>query len=135
MAYTWETIRGFPWVVAANREDLNKRGEVEMRISYEDGSSREGLMLAVAGPDLRVAIRGAEDPAQFSLVGSSWVAEDGRKVTFEFPLGVLGSQEFLEAIQEVTVEGLTVPRACASGGGCLLRQMSGEPDDLNRQRG
>ena len=98
-----------------------------MRISYEDGSSRDGLLLAVAGADLRVAMRGAEDPAQFSLVGGSWVAEDGRKVAFEFPLGILGSHEFLEAIQEVTVEGLTVPRACSSGGECLLRQMSVHP--------
>ena len=102
-----------------------------MRISYEDGSSQEGLMLALAGLEARVAIRGADDPAQFSLVGESWFAEDGRKVTFEFPLGVLGSQEFLTAIQEVTVEGLSMPRACMSGGECLLKRMSRDPGTLN----
>ena len=98
-----------------------------MRISYEDGASREGLMLALAGLEARVAIRGVDDPEQFSLVGDSWFSEDGRKVTFEFPLGVLGSQEFLVAIQEVAVEGLTMPRACTSGGECLLKRMAGDP--------
>ena len=102
-----------------------------MRISYEGGSSQEGLMLALAGLEASVAIRGADDPAQFSLVGGSWFAEDGRKVTFEFPLGVLGSQEFLTAIQEVTVEGLSMPRACMSGGECLLKRMSRDPGTLN----
>ena len=102
-----------------------------MHISYEDGLRQEGLILALAGPELRVAIRGADDPAQFNLVGHSWLAEDGRKVTFEFPLGMVRSQEFLTAIQEVTVEGLSVPRACESGGECLLKRMAANPAGLN----
>jgi len=102
-----------------------------MHIFYGDGFSQEGLILTLAGAELRVAIRGADDPAQFTLVGGSWFAEDGRKVTFEFPLGVLGSQEFLTAIQEVTVEGLSMPRACMSGGECLLKRMSRDPGTLN----
>jgi len=81
--------------------------------------------------DAGVIARVLEDPAQFTLVGGSWFAEDGRKVTFEFPLGVLGSQEFLTAIQEVTVEGLSMPRACMSGGECLLKRMSRDPGTLN----
>jgi hypothetical protein len=102
-----------------------------MHISYSDGSSQDGLVLALAGPELRVAIQGADDPAQFNLVGDSWLAEDGREVTFAFPLGLADSQLFLEAIQEVTVEGLSIPRACVSGGQCLLKRMSadcGEPN-------
>jgi hypothetical protein len=102
-----------------------------MHISYDDGLSKEGLILTLAGAELRAAIRGAEDPAQFTLVGGSWFAEDGRKATFEFPLGVLGSQEFLVAIQEVTVEGLNMPRACSSGGECMLKRMSSDPLSLN----
>jgi hypothetical protein len=101
-----------------------------MHVSYADGSSYEGLVLAIAGPELRVAVRGAEEPALFRLVGDSWFAEDGRKVAFEFPLGVLQSQEILLAIQEVTVEGLNMPTACASGG-CLLKRMSAEPGAVN----
>jgi hypothetical protein len=101
-----------------------------MRISYGDGSTREGLVLALDGPELRVAIQGADDPAQFSLVGDSWLAEDGRKVTFVFPLGIAGSREFLTAIHEVNAEGLSAPRTCASGGECLLKLMSADSGDL-----
>jgi hypothetical protein len=97
-----------------------------MRISYEDGSSRESLILALTGLELRVAIRGADDPLQFSLVGDSWLAEDGRKVKFEFPLGIVHSQEFLVAIAEVAGGGLSMPTACTSGGECLLKRLSAE---------
>ena len=100
-------------------------------MSYEDGFSQDGLILSLADPELRVAMRGADDPAQFRLVGDSWLAEDGRKVTFGFPLGILQSQEILVAIQEVTVEGLSMPTACASGGGCVLKTMSADPSGLN----
>ncbi|MGO9230251.1 MAG: hypothetical protein ACLQKA_13735 [Bryobacteraceae bacterium] len=102
-----------------------------MRISYGDGSTREGLVLALDGPELRVAIQGADDPAQFSLVGNSWLAEDGQKVNFTFPLGVIGSREILKAIQEVNAEGLSAPRTCASGGECLLKLMSADSGDLS----
>lgn len=102
-----------------------------MNISYADGSTKVGLLLTLIGPELRVAIQGAEDPAQFNLVGNSWLAEDGQKVTFGFPLGLVKSQEMLTAIEEVTIEGLDVPRACASGGECLLKRMSTDPGVLN----
>ncbi|MGB7760609.1 MAG: hypothetical protein WBL61_12320 [Bryobacteraceae bacterium] len=102
-----------------------------MHISYSDGFSQEGLVLVLDGPELRVAIRGADDPAEFKLVGDSWLAEDGRKVTFAFPLGLIKSQEFLTAIQEVTVEGLSAPRVCESGGECLLKRMAADPAGLN----
>jgi hypothetical protein len=88
------------------------------------------MVLALAGGELRVAIRGADDPAQFSLVGGAWVAEDGRRVTFAFSLGMAGSQELLAAMEEVTVEGLSAPRTCVSGGECLLKLMSADPGDL-----
>jgi hypothetical protein len=102
-----------------------------MHVYYADGSSQEGLILALAGPELRVAIQGADDPAKFSMVGDSWLAEDGRKVTFEFPLGILRSQEILAAIQEMKVEGLSMPRACVAGDECLLKRMSADPGMLN----
>ncbi len=102
-----------------------------MNISYADGSSKVGLILGLAGPDLRVAIQGADDPALFTLVRESWFAEDGRKVTFDFPLGLAGSMVLLTAIQDVTVDGLNIPRACESGGECLLKRMSNDPGGLN----
>jgi hypothetical protein len=102
-----------------------------MHVYYADGLCQEGLILALAGPELRVAIQGADDPVLFNLVGESWFAEDGRKATFEFPLGMVGSQEFLTAIREVTVEGLSTPRVCESGGECLLKRMATNPRGLN----
>lgn len=102
-----------------------------MRISYDDGSTHEGLILALTGPEARVAVRGVEEPVQFNLVGESWYSEDGRRATFAFPLGVLESQEFLVAMEEVSVEGLTKPRACTSGGECLLKRMSTDSRLLN----
>jgi len=104
-----------------------------MHISYGDGLTQEGLVLAITGPELRVAIQGADDPAHFRLVGDSWLAEDGRKVTFGFPLGIARSLEFLAAIQEVTVEGLSIPRACATGGECLLKMMAADTGDTATQ--
>jgi hypothetical protein len=41
------------------------------------------------------------------------------------------SQEFLTAIQEVTIEGLNAPRLCDSGGECLLKRMAGDPAGAN----
>src|ERR1017187_8664827 len=83
MAYTWETIRGFTWVVAANREDLNKRGEMEKRISYEDGSSRDWawttrpFALAVScrrrKPEMRTGTSETK-PRLYWLRSSSWMA-------------------------------------------------------------
>ena len=102
-----------------------------MHISYANGPGQEGLILALTGSELRVAIQGADDPMVFNLVGDSWFAEDGRKATFEFPLGMARSQEFLTAIQEVSVEGLSVPRVCESGGECLLKRMAADPGGLN----
>jgi hypothetical protein len=96
-----------------------------MNICYSDGLRQQGLILALERTELRVAVRGADDSLQFNLVSDDWVAEDGRRVTFEFPLGLAESQAFLTAIQEVSVEGLSAPRACVSGGECLLKRMSG----------
>jgi len=97
-----------------------------MRVSYGDGFSQDGLVLTLSGARLRVAIQGADDPTEFRLVGDSWLAEDGREVAFAFPLGIARSQEFLAAIHEVTVEGLSEPRTCASGGECLLNLLSAD---------
>jgi hypothetical protein len=88
------------------------------------------MVLALSGGELRVAIRGADDPAQFRLVNGAWVAEDGQQVSFAFPLGMAGSREFLAAMREVTVEGLSAPTACVSGGECLLKLMAADPGDL-----
>jgi len=102
-----------------------------MNICYSDGLRQQGLILALDRTALRIAVPGADDPVQFNLVSDAWVAEDGRRATFEFPLGMADSQLFLTAIQEVSDEGLSAPRACVSGGECLLKRMSAGVDDPN----
>ena len=95
-----------------------------MLIRFADSSCMQGLILSVSGKRMRVALKDHEDPIEFTLSDDSWLAEDSRPVSFEFPLGILASQEFLTAIQEVTVEHLDAPRSCSAGGDCLLRRLS-----------
>ncbi len=95
-----------------------------MLITFADNSCMQGLILSVSGKRMRVALKGQEDPIEFTLSDDSWLAEDGRPVRFDFPLGILESQEILTAIQEVTVENLDAPRSCAAGGECLLRRLT-----------
>ena len=102
-----------------------------MNICYSDGLRQQGLILALDRTEVRIAVSGADDPVQFNLVSDVWVAEDGRRVTFEFPLGMPESQLLLTSIQEVSVEGLSAPRACASGGECLLKRMAAGDDSAN----
>ena len=75
-----------------------------MLITFADSSCMQGLILSVSGKRMRVALKDHEDPSEFTLSDDSWLAEDGRPVTFVFPLGILESQEILTAIEEVTVE-------------------------------
>ena len=102
-----------------------------MLITFADSSSTQGLILSIFGRRMRVALKDQEDPIEFSLCGDFWLAEDGRPVTFEFPLGILESQEILTAIQEVTAEHLDAPRSCSAGGECLLRRLAVGPHIVN----
>ena len=82
-----------------------------MLITYADRSRMQGLILSVCRKEDASALKGHDDPIEFTLSDDSWVAEDGQTVTFEFPMGILESQEILTAIQEVTVENLDAPRS------------------------
>ena len=96
-----------------------------MYIHYSDRSTKEGLILSLAGPELRVAIRDENDPIVFRLVADSWTSEDGQIITLQFPLGIPQAREVLTAMHEVVVEGLPKPRACLSGGECFLKTLEG----------
>jgi hypothetical protein len=45
-----------------------------MLVSYCDGSIREGLVLALEGGVLRVAIKDGEDAYSFRLVNDTWMS-------------------------------------------------------------
>ena len=55
-----------------------------MLVSYCDGSIREGLVLALEGGVLRVAIKDGEDAYAFRLVNDTWMSEDNKPARFEF---------------------------------------------------
>ena len=55
-----------------------------MLVRYLDGSIREGLVLALEGGVLRVAIKDGEDAYAFRLVNDTWMSEDNKPARFEF---------------------------------------------------
>ena len=55
-----------------------------MLVRYWDGSIREGLVLALEGGVLRVAIKDGEDAYAFRLVNDTWMSEDNEPARFEF---------------------------------------------------
>jgi len=65
-----------------------------MLVRYRDGSIREGLVLALEGGVLRVAIKDGEDAFAFRLVNDTWMSEDNKPARFEF---------LIPALQKVSV--------------------------------
>jgi len=57
-----------------------------MLIHYTDGRILTGILLALSGAIMRVAIKDADDVAEYQLISGQWVSEDCEPVTFEFPL-------------------------------------------------
>ena len=71
-----------------------------MLVSYCDGSIREGLVLALEGGVLRVAIKDGEDAFAFRLVNDTWMSEDNKPARFEF---------LIPAVQKVKVVDVPKP--------------------------
>jgi len=71
-----------------------------MLVSYCDGSIREGLVLALEGGVLRVAIKDGEDAYAFRLVNDTWMSEDNKPARFEF---------LIPAVQKVKVVDVPKP--------------------------
>jgi hypothetical protein len=57
-----------------------------MLIRHADGTTQVGILLALTGDRLRVAIRDEDDVVEYRLVSGRWVSEDCEPVTFQFPL-------------------------------------------------
>lgn len=57
-----------------------------MLIRYTDGRLLIGILMALAGTTMRVALKDHDDVAEFRLLSGRWVSEDCEPVTFEFPL-------------------------------------------------
>lgn len=57
-----------------------------MLIRYSDGRILAGILLALTGGSMRVAIKDEDDVAEYRLLSGRWISEDCEPVTFEFPL-------------------------------------------------
>jgi hypothetical protein len=57
-----------------------------MLIRYFDGTIRVGILMALTGSYVRVALKDEDDVAEYRLVSGRWISEDCEPVTFEFPL-------------------------------------------------
>jgi hypothetical protein len=57
-----------------------------MLLHYADGRVLAGVLLTVKGAQMRVAVKDAEDIAEFNLMNGVWISECCETVTFEFPI-------------------------------------------------
>jgi hypothetical protein len=57
-----------------------------MLIRRSDGRILAGIILALAGSYMRVAVKDEDDVVEYRLLSGRWVSEDCEPVTFEFPL-------------------------------------------------
>ena len=79
-----------------------------MLIRYADGKILVGILMALTGSYLRVALKDADDVAEYRLVSGRWVSEDCEPVTFEFPLAAFQAAGI---IPEAQVPELPAARA------------------------
>jgi hypothetical protein len=59
-----------------------------MLIHYGDGRVLAGILLSLMGSQMRVAVKDADDVAEFRLVNGLWISECCDPVTFEFPTAI-----------------------------------------------
>jgi hypothetical protein len=53
-------------------------------VKYKNGKKLPGVVLALGGQYVRIAIKDNEDAIEYRLVSGRWVSEDCEVVTFEF---------------------------------------------------
>jgi hypothetical protein len=91
-----------------------------MVIRYEDGSRAHAVIYRLIGANLRAAVEGVEDPADFKLIRGRWISDRGAAVTFEFPIEI--GKEFLQTLTDLALS--EEQDRCALGGECVIRRMA-----------
>ncbi len=86
---------------------------MQITITTRTGSIYAGILMAVSGPTLRVAVRGFDDVVEFRLQGGQWFSETGELVEIK----VCTSTD--DAGAESPYSGMTgvgadPPRACVN---------------------
>lgn len=59
-----------------------------MLLHYGDGRVFEGILMSLKGDRMRVAIKDADDIAEYRLECGVWISECCETVTFEFPTAI-----------------------------------------------
>lgn len=85
-----------------------------MLIRYSNGWVQQGIVLSFGNQVVRVAIKDADDAAEFRLINGVWVSEDCEVVRLEFAgadvsIPVEGD-DFLEAMLTATAAPAAVQR-------------------------
>ena len=71
-----------------------------MWIRCSDGRLLPGILLALIGDHMRVALPEMDDVAEYRLINGRWISEDCEPVTFEFPLAVFQAAGIMPEGQE-----------------------------------
>jgi len=53
-------------------------------VKYQNGTTRQGVLLTLGGNWIRVAIQGCDDAVEYRQISGQWISEDCEVVTFEF---------------------------------------------------
>jgi hypothetical protein len=59
-----------------------------MLVRNASGATQPGVILALTGDMMRVALKDGDDVEEYRLVNQTWVSTQCDPVTFEFPLGI-----------------------------------------------
>ena len=62
--------------------------KIMMLVRNANGRKQPGVILALTGGKMRVALKDSDDVEEYRLVNETWVSTQCEPVTFEFPLGV-----------------------------------------------
>jgi hypothetical protein len=84
---------------------------MQIRITRWTGSRCAGIVLAVHGSVLRVAIPGCDDAVVFSLRGGQWFREDGEPVEISFRDTEDADDAIASASKYETAQGCLSPNA------------------------
>jgi hypothetical protein len=63
---------------------LSHTGVLMIYVEYQNGKRLQGVLLALGGQWIRVAIQGSEDAVEYRLISGQWISEDCEVVTFKF---------------------------------------------------
>ena len=62
--------------------------KIMMLVRSASGKKQPGVILALTGGSMRVALKDSDDVEEYRLLNETWVSTQCEPVTFEFPLGV-----------------------------------------------